>query len=344
MRQHTGGRNAVLAALLICFVLTGAASRAATAAPQDSRWGAGYFPNVPLITQDGKTVRFYDDLLKGKTVAVNVMYTSCRDECPLETARLVQVQKMLGDLVGNDIFFYSISIDPKHDTPAVLKEYAEKFHVGPGWLFLTGKTEDITLVSKKLGLSSATDTRNRDGHQPSLMIGKEATGQWMRQSAEDNPRFLASVIGNFVGKGGQLRNYAEARALPALDEGHHIFQMQCAACHTIGEGDRVGPDLLGVTRVRDRAWLARFIATPDRVLAEKDPIAMALFAKYRNVAMPNLRLGRDDVEALLKYMETETVARQGQAATQSMSASAVENGSGHEHHHHHHHHGTDKMD
>src|SRR5262245_43126643 len=102
-------------------------------------WGSDYFPNVPLITQDGTTVHFYDDLLKGKKVAVNLIYTSCKDECPLETARLVQVQRLLGDRVGKDVFFYSISIDPKRDTPGVLKAYAEKFGVGPGWLFLTGE-------------------------------------------------------------------------------------------------------------------------------------------------------------------------------------------------------------
>src|SRR5713101_8920088 len=75
-------------------------------------WGADYFPNVQVTTQDGATVRFYDDLLKGKSVAINLIYTSCKDECPLETARLVQVQRLLGDRVGKDVFFYSISIDP----------------------------------------------------------------------------------------------------------------------------------------------------------------------------------------------------------------------------------------
>ncbi|MGB7620739.1 MAG: SCO family protein, partial [Terriglobia bacterium] len=119
------------------------ASAANAASANNSRWGANYFPNVPLITQDGKTVHFYDDLLKGKLVAIDLIYTHCKDACPLETARLAQVQKMLGDRVGKDIFFYSISIDPKRDTPEVLKEYAEKFHVGPGWTFLTGKEEDI---------------------------------------------------------------------------------------------------------------------------------------------------------------------------------------------------------
>ncbi|HEV8181552.1 MAG TPA: SCO family protein, partial [Candidatus Angelobacter sp.] len=105
----------------------------------DSRWGANYFPNIELTTQGGKTVHFYDDLIKGKIVAIDLIYTTCQYSCPLETARLVQVQKMLGDRVGKDIFFYSITIDPKNDTPAALKAYAEKFHAGPGWTFLTGK-------------------------------------------------------------------------------------------------------------------------------------------------------------------------------------------------------------
>ena len=144
-----------------------------------SPWGADYFPNVPLITQDGTTVRFYDDLLKGKKVAINLIYTSCKDECPLETARLVQVQQLLGDRVGKDLFFYSISIDPARDTPAVLKAYAEKFHVGPGWLFLTGKEDDIKVVAKKLGLSRRRDALTRDGHSASLMIGDESGGQWI---------------------------------------------------------------------------------------------------------------------------------------------------------------------
>ncbi len=106
-----------------------------------------HFPNVELITQDGQKVHFYDDLIKGKIVAIDLIYTNCEYACPLETARMAQIQKKLGDRVGQDIFFYSISIDPERDTPKVLKEYMEKFHVGPGWLFLTGKKADSELLN-----------------------------------------------------------------------------------------------------------------------------------------------------------------------------------------------------
>jgi protein SCO1/2 len=279
----------------------------ATVAP--NRWGANYFPNVTLATQDGNTVRFYDDLLKGKSVAVNIMYTSCRDECPLETARLVQLQRLLGDRMGRDIFFYSISIDPKHDTPEVLKAYMEKFGVGPGWLFLTGKPEDIRLATKKLGLSRYSDSANKDGHTAILMVGDEPTGQWMRNSAVDNPQFLATTIGNFLGwkdtKPG--KSYAEARPL-SVGQGEYLFNSRCTACHTIGQGDKMGPDLAGVTARRDRNWLARYVAEPDKVLADGDPIATALFEKYKDARMPNLRLGSADVNAVLAYLETKSSA------------------------------------
>ena len=137
-------------------------------------------------------------MIKGKIVVIDLIYTHCVDACPLETARLAQVQKLLGDRVGKDVFFYSISIDPNRDTPKVLKAYAEKYHVGAGWTFLTGKKSDIDLISKKLGLYSDPDPNNPDGHTPSVLVGNEPSGQWIRNSATDNARFLANMIGGWL--------------------------------------------------------------------------------------------------------------------------------------------------
>jgi protein SCO1/2 len=99
--------------------------------------GADWFTNVELQTHEGRTVRFYDDLLKDKIVLVNFMFTDCGDVCPGMTQNLADVQKLLGDRVGRDIFMYSISLQPEIDTPEKLKDYADMFDVGPGWLFLT---------------------------------------------------------------------------------------------------------------------------------------------------------------------------------------------------------------
>lgn len=278
-----------------------------------SPWGANYFPNVELTTQDGQKVHFYDDLLKGKIVIIYLMYTHCIDSCPLETARLVQVQKMLGDRMGKDIFIYGVSIDPKRDTPEVLKAYAEKFHVGPGWFFLTGKPDDVDLISKKMGLYSDPDADIRDGHTAGLMVGNEPAGQWMLNAATDNPRYLVTTIENLVAgwKNHQKapdKTYAEAPSLGNIDKGQYLFQTRCAACHSIGHGVRVGPDLLGVTNVRQRDWLLRFIQKPDVMLQDQDPIAVALLKEYKGVQMPNLRMGPGDAVWLVNYLAKQSAA------------------------------------
>jgi protein SCO1 len=303
------------------------------AAADNARWGPNYFPNVTLTTQDGTKVHFYDDVIKGKIVVIDLIYTHCVDECPLETARLAQVQKMLGDRVGKDIFFYSISIDPNRDTPKVLKAYAEKYHVGAGWTFLTGKKADIDLISKKLGLYSEPDPNDRDGHTPSVLLGNEPAGQWLRNSATDNPRFLAILIGDWLNSWKNAKplapnaSYEQAPRIDISDKGRYIFTTHCAACHTIGQGDKIGPDLLGVTSVRERTWLARFIATPNKLIADGDPIATELFKKYKQVNMPNLRLGGQDTADLINFIESQTAAHDKQASpSEKPAAMAIKSG------------------
>src|SRR5437667_2536391 len=101
------------------------------------------FPNVVLTTHEGEQVRFYDDLIKDEFVTINMMYTTCKATCPLTTANLVRVQKLLADRVGRDLFMYSITLDPKQDTPEVLNEYAKTFGDGAGWTFLNGNADDL---------------------------------------------------------------------------------------------------------------------------------------------------------------------------------------------------------
>ena len=145
------------------------------------------------------------------------------------------------------------------------------------------------------------------------MVGNEPTGQWMLNSAVDNPRFLATTIRNFLlgwksPPAATAKSYEGARPIPGFEAGSYLFETKCAACHTFGEGDGIGPDLAGVTRARDRAWLEGFIKAPDKMLSQNDPIAKALFAKYKQVVMPNLRLGDGDVAALVKYMDAQSAA------------------------------------
>jgi protein SCO1/2 len=301
---RTFSAGAVKAGLLAAAVTALIAAAGGDAAAQKTPWNAQYFPNVELTTHNGVRVSF-PDLIKGRTVAIELFYASCQYACPLETARLAQVQQLLGDRMGRDVFFFSITIDPAHDTPPVLKAYAEKYHAGPGWTFLTGKAADIELLSKKLGLYSAPDPENKDGHMPTLLIGNEATGQWMRASALDNPKMTATMISGWVGgypKAAPAKSYAEAKPLPKFTSGQYVFATKCSACHSLDQKDKAGPDLAGIAATRDRAWLRRYIAAPEEMLDAGDPIATALFAKYRQMRMPNLELTEQQVGDVVDYL------------------------------------------
>jgi len=320
MRSLRRKRAPSVAALLIlaAAVLLFRGGPAGAAGDAGSIWGADYFPNIPLVTHEGKPVRFFDDLIKGKVVTINFIYTSCPDVCPLETATLREVQEILGDRVGRDVFMYSITIDPERDTPEVLRKYAEKFDVGPGWLFLTGKKDDVTLLRTKLGLYSEEKGGDKlESHSVSGIMGNQSTGRWMRMSPFENPHITATQIGswlhNYKLPGRKEQDYANAPKVRNISKGESLFRTRCAACHTVGTKDAVmpgkppvGPDLLWVTRKRDRAWLTRWLAEPDKMLAENDPLATTLLAEYDNVAMPNLRLSEVDIQALLAYFEEES--------------------------------------
>ena len=265
-----------------------------------ARWGADYFPNVPLVTHEGETVHFFDDLIKDRIVAINFIYTRCPDTCPLETAQLVRVQNILGDRVGKDVFIYSISVDPENDTPPVLKEYRERFKAN--WTFLTGKDADIVKLRKKLGLYIAEiQSEDSNNHNVNMIIGNQATGRWMKRSPFENPYVLADQLGNWLDgwksppRGDDYANAPELRSIP---RGEQIFRTRCATCHTVtGKelADALGPDLLGVTQKREPQWLLDWLKAPDQMLKKKDPIAM-----------PNMRLHKEEALALLDYIENET--------------------------------------
>ncbi len=152
---------------------------------------ARHFPNVPLRTQDNRDVRFYDDLVKGKVVLINFMFTTCTSLCPRSTANLVKVQELLGDHADRDVFLVSISVDPDHDTPAVLKRYAERYHTRPGWTFVTGKREDVDLIRRGLGVR---DNDDQSQHTGMLIYGNEAFGRWASTPVMHSPATLAAIV------------------------------------------------------------------------------------------------------------------------------------------------------
>jgi protein SCO1/2 len=188
--------------LLASCVLAPAASavawkeelRAATAPRGGPR--VNYFPNVVLRTHENKPVRFYDDLIRGKIVMINFMYAHCEQLCPKQTANLATVQQILGRRVGRDIFMYSLTLKPEQDTPQVLKQYADSFGIGPGWLFLTGKPEDVETLRQKLGFVDSDPELDRDKsqHIGVVLYGNEALDRWAACPALSNPSEIAKYV------------------------------------------------------------------------------------------------------------------------------------------------------
>jgi cytochrome oxidase Cu insertion factor (SCO1/SenC/PrrC family) len=295
---------------------------------QDRPWGESYIPNTTVMTQRGKPVKFYDDLIKGKIVVISFIYTSCTDICPLTSARIAQLEEKLGDMVGREVFFLSMTVDPEHDTPERLKEYAERFGAGPGWSFVTGKPVDIRAINYKFGDRSGVISEHRN----EIVIGNDATGEWQKDSVFGDIDRLALTVRSLDPKWhDQVRppqNMADHTAVAMSSQpGQALFKKMCAPCHTIGVGDRVGPDLRGVTVRREKPWLEEFIQNPSKMRANKDPTAIALAAEYPAVRMPAVGLAPADAADLISYLTTET-ARLEEAKGPAMP----------EHHDHQHHH------
>jgi protein SCO1 len=155
-----------------------------------------YFGNAVLTTQEGKQVRFYDDLVRGKLVTVNMFFAQCESVCPLMTANLAKVQKMLGDRVGRDIFMYSITLLPEQDNPQRLQEYAEMHGIAPGWQFLTGSRADITELRRRLGFYDPDPDVDSDveTHTGLVRIGDDVHDRWMGAPALADPKVIFNAI------------------------------------------------------------------------------------------------------------------------------------------------------
>ncbi|WP_026355161.1 SCO family protein [Massilia niastensis] len=157
-----------------------------------------YLPNPVLVDQTGKSVRFYTDLLEGKVVVINMMYTVCTGICPLNTARLREVQAELGDRTGRDVHIYSLTLRPEVDSPEALAEYAERYDIGPGWSFLTGRPRDIDLVRRKLGFYDTDPVADADisNHTGALRIGNVARDRWMMMPNRASAKQVVKAINN----------------------------------------------------------------------------------------------------------------------------------------------------
>jgi protein SCO1/2 len=153
-------------------------------------------PNVEVIAHTGQKFRFFDDLIYGKRVIINFMYAQCEGICVPVTLNLVKVQELLRDRVGRDLFIYSLTLKPEEDNVAALRHYAEMHGTGPGWLFLTGKPEDMEALRVALGFTDPDPVvdANKANHVGNLLFGNEPALSWCGGPGQRDPEYLARVI------------------------------------------------------------------------------------------------------------------------------------------------------
>ena len=153
-----------------------------------------YFTDTVLINQDGEKMRFYSDLLKGKTVIIDSFFATCQGSCLPMNRNLEKVQEALGDRLGKDAYILSISVDPTVDTPPALKAYSKKLNARPGWYFLTGDKANVDFVLKKLGQF----VDDKQDHLNIFIIGNERTGLWKKAFGLAKSEELVKVVDSVI--------------------------------------------------------------------------------------------------------------------------------------------------
>lgn len=146
-------------------------------------------PDLQVLDQNGKQLNFYSDLIKGKTVAINFVFTTCTAICPSLAATFRRVQQDAATR-GIDVQLISISVDPTTDTPERLSDFAAKFKAGPSWTFVTGDKARIDSVLQGLGAAVS----NKNDHTPMILIGNDASDYWTRAYGLTSPTKIVDLL------------------------------------------------------------------------------------------------------------------------------------------------------
>ena len=220
------------------------------------------------------------------------IYTSCTDICPLTTARMTLIEDKLG-APDRQRFLHRLDDGRPGERHAGEAEgLFEGVRTGPGWTFVTGKPEDIRAINYRLGerskvLERAPQRDRARQRRHRRMAARQRDGRSRRASGLRSARWIRN----------SASRSSQVRANPAMNTGlamgtqpgQAMYKKVCAACHTIGVGDKVGPDLRGVTERRDRAWLVSYLRNPLGDAGEARSDRAARSRRSSVVRMPNMR-------------------------------------------------------
>jgi protein SCO1 len=165
------------------------ANEPASTATETYAFSSAQIPDVRVYDQNGQALNFYRDLIKGNKVAINFIFTTCTNVCPLLTATFRRVQVEL-EKSGADIKLISISVDPTVDTPERLRGFAAKFKAGPGWTFITGEKSDIDSLLQRFGVG----INNKIDHTSMILVGNDSSNFWTRTYGLSSPSALVQIM------------------------------------------------------------------------------------------------------------------------------------------------------
>ena len=279
------------------------------------QWRPLQIPDVPVVDQNGKALRFYTDLVRGETVAINFIFTTCRTICTPLTANFRKLQKSLGD---EPMKLISISVDPETDKPSVLRNFAASYGAAPGWTFVTGTAQDIETLLKAL----EAFTGDKTAHTSATLIGNDAARHWTRASGlspADSLKALLFEAASFPTAGQLL--YRQGRALHpvtarlrASDVELPSTQFACANCH----GHRAEGRLEAGVSVPSLRWdvLAAKGYTPF-TFSRAVTAGLAPSGAELHPAMPSYRLSPEDMAGLIAHLQDSSRSKADPGITDS---------------------------
>lgn len=164
--------------------------RAAEEAARTKQASRVVVPDAAVLNQDGKPINFYADLVRGKIVAVNFIFSTCQEVCPMQGESMAKLQAALGNRVGKEVNLISVSLDPETDSPERLKAWGKMFGAGTGWTFVTGEKKEIDKIIKAFTGGST----GKGEHTALVIIGDESRGEWIRAYGLTEPSRLVRLI------------------------------------------------------------------------------------------------------------------------------------------------------
>jgi protein SCO1 len=193
-------RTSVLLAVILALIATSSLTPAQQVRPKpDGCHGwklQKLVSDIAVIDQDGRKLNFYADLIKDKTVAINLVCTTCTTIDPPLGATFARVQREMGERVGRDVYLISISVDPQTDNPERLKAWGAKFHAGAGWKFITGDKAEIDRLLKALGMGLMN---SKEEHTTDILVGSDRTECWRRMYGLARPNVTIQALNDAAG-------------------------------------------------------------------------------------------------------------------------------------------------